>query len=177
VNAGISALLPCELTNRVSCLLGARLCPLGAKLVKDVKWNPHIHNLGPLLQSGNQIVKIPVSQKAMQHETELDVIEPSSRDTLGPLYQEPNAESTGSKLERNITATSSDGMKRGKWQVAAILIALYVRFHALRHQHCATFSLQQSINRTSILYETPSFTRLTNRASSPCSLRPWTQLS
>jgi hypothetical protein len=69
----------------------------------------------------------------MQHDTELDVIEPSSRGTLAPLYQEPDAESTGSKLERNITAVSSDGVKRGKWQVAAILTALFVCLHALRH--------------------------------------------
>lgn len=63
----------------------------------------------------------------MQNGTELDVIEPSSRSTLSPLYREPDAESTGSKLERNITANSSDGKKRGKWQVTAILTALFVR--------------------------------------------------
>ncbi|OAG00499.1 MFS transporter-like protein [Paraphaeosphaeria sporulosa] len=62
----------------------------------------------------------------MRNETELDVIEPSSRGTLAPLYQEPDAASTGSKLERNITAVSNDGRRRGKWQVAAILTALFL---------------------------------------------------
>lgn len=62
----------------------------------------------------------------MRHETELDVIEPSSQAALTPQYPDSDV-GGGSKLERNVSAVSNDGRKRGKWQVTAILIALFVR--------------------------------------------------
>lgn len=61
----------------------------------------------------------------MGHETELDVIEPSSEPSLAP--QNPKADSdAGLNLERNISAISNDGRRRGKLKIAAILTALFV---------------------------------------------------
>ncbi|KAF1965006.1 MFS transporter-like protein [Bimuria novae-zelandiae CBS 107.79] len=61
----------------------------------------------------------------MSHETELDLIEPSSQSTLAPRSQKADVD-VGSGLERNVSAISNDGRQRGKLKIAAILTALFL---------------------------------------------------
>ena len=61
----------------------------------------------------------------MVHETELNAIEPLSEHSLAPRKSKADSD-VGSNLERNISAVSNDGRKRGKLKVAAILTALFV---------------------------------------------------
>ncbi|KAJ4300943.1 hypothetical protein N0V90_003032 [Kalmusia sp. IMI 367209] len=61
----------------------------------------------------------------MDREREMDVIEPASETTLASQSQKEDSD-VGPDLERNMSMLSSDGKKRGKWQMVAILIALFL---------------------------------------------------